>query len=129
MYNLYISWITSISKVKIIKTNKLGILPFKNSPSDLGYNITIIKEINRTNTLIFFDTFVEIKVEFGYYITINPSLELSMNGYMFSHIINNENESVKIAIIKIDKSVSELKLPFLCGQIVLNKKVYYEIEN
>ncbi len=134
-YDIYLSWLSrniTIPSCKIEKTAEDAIIPFKNKLSDIGYNITIIKRNKKIgdNTFVF-DTCIKVFPDFGYYITLTPSNNLIKSGYVLKNslsVIEPEyNETIKLTLTKIDKSFPEIKLPFTCCKMILNKHIYYEI--
>jgi len=55
---------------------------------------------------------------------------LSESGYMFTNSIIDPSytSSLKIVLTKIDESLPDLKLPFKCCQIIMEKAIHYEME-
>lgn len=114
------------------KVDPYAIVPTKASTSDVGYNLTIIR-LHKiiSDKIALFDTCIKIKPQFGYYFEIIPRPSISKSGYClansFSIINPNSQDSIKIALIKVDESMPDLKLPFKCCQIILRKFTHYEL--
>jgi hypothetical protein len=130
-YQLYLEWVCGMSYVEIKLNNKKAVMPYKINHSDIGMNLTIIKEFKKINEMaIIYDTGVVTKPDFGFYVKIIPHNSLIMKGYMFTMINNNEEkseETIKIALIKTNKNVKNINLPYCCCKMIIEKKIYYDM--
>ena len=122
-----------LDKCKIYKTDNNAIIPSKHHESDVGYDLTIIKKVkNLTPSTILYDTGIKISVDYGYYIEIAPRSSLSKSGYMLANSIGIIEKSYSgnlyIALIKIDKDMPDLELPFRCCQLIFKSQISLEIE-
>jgi deoxyuridine 5'-triphosphate nucleotidohydrolase len=105
--------------------------PTKANPSDVGYDITIIKEFKTltTNTKLY-DTGIKVIPAFGYYSEIVPRSSLSKSGYMLANSIGIIDASytgnILVALAKIDSSMPDLKLPFKCCQLIFRKQEFVD---
>ena len=125
-----------LPKCKIKLINPSAIFPTKQNASDIGYDIHIIKRYkNISDKIIIYDTGIKLIPQFGYYYQLIPTFTLSITGYILGNsvgIINpinkdNKKKTLLITLIKIDKSMPDIKLPFKCCQLLLNEMVQYEL--
>lgn len=131
-YNYYFSWIENrIFNIPIFICEKLdneAIIPSKNRPSDILYNLNIVKKIkNITDKISLYDTGIIIKPSFGFYVKLFSKNLLLESGYILSNsenIIKNYDETIKVYLIKIDESLPELKLPINCLEFIFEKNNY-----
>lgn len=111
------------------KNDENAIEPSKAHYSDVGYDLTIIKKVKDLgeNTAMY-DTGVSIQIPLGYKVEISPRSSLSKSGYMLSNstgvIDVGYTGNLFICLTKVDKSLSDLKLPFKCCQMILQKCEY-----
>jgi hypothetical protein len=131
-YNRYIKWLigsSEVSKCRFEKTDDAAVIPLKYRSSNIGYNITLIKEIQKVgcNTIVY-DTCIKITLDFGYYISIIPGKKLIFNGYILRNSTCIDSGTLKIVLTKIDKTLPNLILPYECCQIIIQKRVYNDIE-
>lgn len=113
---------------KVYKTDPKAIIPSKGHESDVGYDLTIIKEYKQlTPSTILYDTGIKLNVDYGYYIEIVPRSSLSKSGYILSNSIGIIEKSYSgnllVALTKIDKDMPNLKLPFKCCQLIFKPQV------
>jgi hypothetical protein len=124
-----------LPKCTIKLLNSSAIMPTKSNASDIGYDITIIKRYKTiSDKIIVYDTGIQFIPQFGYYFELIPKFNLSITGYMLVNsvgIIDKidliENKTLLISLIKIDKSLPDLKLPFTCCQIILKERSHFEL--
>lgn len=112
---------------KVYKTNDDAIVPFKTRESDVGYDLTIIKEYKKiNNTTILYDTCIQIELSHGYYAEIVPRSSLIKSGYMLANSIgiidNSYRGNLLIALIKINNEEPDISLPFKCCQLIIRKQ-------
>ena len=107
-----------------------AVMPTKAHGSDVGYDLTVIKEHRRVsdNTSIY-DTGVHVAPPPGYYVQVVPRSSISKSGYMLSNSIGiidpSYTGSLKIALTRIDASLPPLLLPFRCGQMIIAPFVHF----
>lgn len=119
-------------KCKIIKTLENAIIPSKANESDVGYDLTIIKEekiFNKKTKL--YNTGIKVEIDYGFYIEIVPRSSLSKSGYMLANSIGIIDNSYKgnllIALTKIDDESPDIELPFKCCQMIIRKQYNVDI--
>tara|TARA_Y100000389_G_scaffold205100_1_gene263161 strand:- start:7662 stop:8597 length:936 start_codon:yes stop_codon:yes gene_type:complete len=133
-YNEYVKLLgyKELPLCKVFKTNKNAIIPSKVRESDVGYDLTIIKEhkiLNQRTKL--YDTGIKLQVKEGFYAEIYPRSSLSKSGYMLANSVGiidrGYTNNIYVALIKIDDSVDDIKLPFKCCQVIFRKQHYMNI--
>jgi deoxyuridine 5'-triphosphate nucleotidohydrolase len=117
---------------KIYKDCPEAIIPSKGKESDVGYDLTIIKEFKQlTPSTILYDTGIKLCVDFGYYIQIVPRSSLSKSGYILANSIGIIEKSYSgnllVALTKIDKEMPDLRLPFKCCQLIFQQQISLNI--
>jgi hypothetical protein len=134
-YKLYIDWITIFSyttpSVEIKLNSNKAVFPYKNNQSDIGMNLTIIKEYKKINlSTIIYDTGVIAIADFGFCIKVIPHNDLILKGYMLLlyESEGKQNETIKIVLIKTDRNVKLPSLPYCCCKMIIEKNIYYEVE-
>jgi len=135
MYDKFIKILTSkvkLPKCEIFKTDQNAIIPNKHKLSDVGYDLTIIKEKTKwLHNITIYDTGIKVNVPNGYYCEVVPRSSLSKSGYMLANSIGIIDRSYKsniyIALIKIDPTAENIKLPFKCCQLIFRKQIHMEI--
>lgn len=117
---------THNNKIQYILTDKNAITPTKAHHTDIGYDITAIniyKKISDNITL--YETGIKVIPPKGYYIEIVPRSSISKTGYMLANSVGTIDPdytgTLKIALIKVDKSMSNISLPFKLCQVVLRR--------
>jgi deoxyuridine 5'-triphosphate nucleotidohydrolase len=118
-----------IPKLKVFKTENNAVLPSKQRESDVGYDITIIKEVKQMNSkTTMYDTGIKLDIPNGYYVEIVPRSSLSKTGYILANSIGIIDQSYRgnlyIALSKIDDACETIQLPFRCCQMILKKQIY-----
>ncbi len=113
---------------KVFKSDSNAIIPFKSKESDVGYDLTIIKEYKTlTPSTKLYDTGIKLEVDYGYYIEIVPRSSISKSGYILSNSIGIIEKSytgtLLVSLTKIDKEMPDIKLPFKCCQILFKPQV------
>ena len=126
-YRLYLDWITNvIPSIEIKLINKKAVMPYKNNVSDNGMNLTIIKEYKKINlTTIIYDTGVIAIPDFGFCVKVIPHNDLILKGYMLLLYENEKrDETVKIVLIKTDRNVKKIELPYCCCKMIIEKNYF-----
>ena len=144
-YNLYLSWINWKCRIeekgdmnyldtcRIYKTDKNAKLPKKHNTSDVGYDLTIIKEVKKVNDYTtLYDTGLKLYPTYGYYTEIVPRSSLSKSGYILSNSVGiieqSYNGNLFVSLTKIDKKTPDIELPFRCCQLIFKPQIYMNIE-
>jgi dUTP pyrophosphatase len=131
-YNIYINILNNSYKLplcKILKVDDNAIIPSKTRESDVGYDLTIIKEVRKFNkTTTLYDTGIKIYVQSGYYIEVVPRSSLSKSGYILANSIGIIDQTYRgnilVALSKIDEESNDIQLPFKCCQLIFRKQIH-----
>lgn len=131
-FHRYIHLLKPLSTCYVYKTSPNAILPCKNKVSDVGYDLSVIREEKRfLNNIILYDTGIKIRVEHGMYAEVVPRSSLSKSGYMLANSIGiidpSYNGRILIALIKVDPTAPEIQLPFRCCQLIFRKQIHCEM--
>lgn len=150
-YEVYLQWIDSkcaISRIfdfsreetsyvalpscRVYKTHPDAIIPSKTNYSDVGYDITIIREEKKLlNNVTLYDTGIKFKLKCGYYGEIVPRSSLSKSGYILANSIgiidNSYSGNIFIALMKVVEDAPEIKLPFRCCQLIIREQIHVDI--
>lgn len=123
---------SSFPVCQVFRTDDQAVLPKKEKMSDVGYDLTIIKESKKWhNDITLYDTGIRINIEHGYYAEVVPRSSLSKSGYMLANSIGIIDPSYRgnilVALVKVDKSAPDLELPFRCCQLIFKKQVNMDI--
>jgi deoxyuridine 5'-triphosphate nucleotidohydrolase len=111
------------------KNDVNAVVPKKAHYSDAGYDLTIIKKIKDLGENIAqYDTGISLQIPLGFYVEIHPRSSLSKSGYILSNLTGiidvSYTGNLLICLTRVDKSISEFKLPFTCCQMILKKCEY-----
>lgn len=122
-YNIY---------CKVLKTDNDAIIPFKTRESDVGYDLTIIKEVKKYNSkTTLYDTGIKIELSKDYYAEIVPRSSLSKSGYILSNSIgiidNSYRGNLFIALTKICDDMPNITLPNRCCQLIIKKQLHIDL--
>ena len=137
-YDLYLEWNkyqfpkNRLIKCSFYKEDPQAIIPSKSRHSDVGYDLTIIKKVkNITNDIIMYDTGIIVQPEYGYYTKIVPRSSIVKTGYMLANSIGiidgNFLGTLKIVLIKIDKTLPDITLPCKIAQLIIDKSIHYQM--
>jgi dUTP pyrophosphatase len=105
-----------------------AVLPSKPRFSDVGYDISIIKEHKRFNSVTtLYDTGIQVSIEPGYYLEVVPRSSLSKSGYMLANSVGiidvSYRGNIYIALTKIAPEAEDIEYPFRCCQLIVRKQV------
>jgi deoxyuridine 5'-triphosphate nucleotidohydrolase len=129
LYELY----GKIPRCKFSKTYEDACIPEKNWASDEGYDLTITKEHKKISSKTsLYNTGISVEPPNGYYTIVVPRSSISKSGYIMSNSHGVIDKSYRgpllIALTKIDDSLPDLKLPFKCGQLILQKSTHFLLD-
>ena len=123
---------TNAKCIRFVIDDESAVVPTKAHPSDIGYDLTAIgvyKQISESITL--FETGIRVSPPEGYYLEILPRSSMSKTGYMLANSVGTIDPTytgtLKIALIRVDEKLPEIKLPFTRCQLVLRKAEYTEM--
>ena len=121
-----------IPKCQFILNDINSIPPKKAHASDAGFDLTIIKvSKNISECITMYDTGIIAIPEFGYYFEVYARSSLSKTGYILANSVGIIDASyrgtIKIVLIKIDKNMPDIALPFKGMQLLLRQSIHYEL--
>lgn len=110
----------------IRRTDTNAVVPNKTHASDVGYDVTIIKEHKRLgNRVIMYDTGLQLTVSQGFYAELVPRSSLSKTGYMLANSMGIIDPGYKnnlyVAVIQVDPDAPPLPLPFRGFQLIFRQ--------
>uniref|UniRef100_A0A6C0KUP8 dUTP diphosphatase n=1 Tax=viral metagenome TaxID=1070528 RepID=A0A6C0KUP8_9ZZZZ len=131
----------STPKILVKKIAPEAVMPTKASPSDIGYDLTIVsRETLLTGTwhgrimdpeVLLYDTGISVEPDSGYYVEVVPRSSLSRTGYIMANSIGiidpNYRGTIKVALVKIDKYAPDIPLPFKGFQLIVRKNEAVEL--
>lgn len=143
-YDIYLMWVNSeyqpcllkdskkLPYCSFYKTEENAVIPNKTRCSDIGYDLTIIKEVKRYGSkTIMYDTGIKVVPKYGYYTKIVPRSSIIKTGYMLSNSVGIIDPtflgSLKVVLTKVDDSLPNIELPFTCTQLILEKAIPFEM--
>jgi len=129
----YINHIGGLVNCKVWKTDVNAVVPYKNRPSDIGYDLVLIKKVKQlTPMTALFDTGIKVSVELGHYIEIVPRSSISKTGYILANstgiIDPGYTGNLFVALTKIDPSMPDIELPFRGCQLIIRRQVHGQFE-
>ena len=137
-YGLFVDIVTrpennDVPHCLFYKTDKNAVIPFKHRASDIGYDLTIIREVKRYNSrTIMYDTGIIVSPKYGYYTKIVPRSSIIKSGYMLSNSVGIIDPtflgSLKVVLTKIDDDAPDLQLPFTCSQLILERAYPFQMK-
>lgn len=109
---------------KFFKTNPDAVTPSKTRLSDAGYDLTVISEYKKLNSVTtLYDTGIRVSIEPHFYIEVVPRSSLSKSGYMLANSMGIIDQSYRgniyIALTKVDPEAKPIEFPFKCCQIIV----------
>lgn len=113
------------------KTDDNAITPSKHHASSPGYEISIIKEVNKINkSVITYTTGLIITPPSGYYFELVPLLKTSSNIKLDNAItIVDSQHECKITLSSVDGKPLNVTLPLSCAQLILKKHCHFILKN
>lgn len=104
------------------RTRKDAVPPFKNLPTDSGYDLTLLEKIKTNGEVEFYDTGIKVKPAVGFYFDLVPRSSLVKTGYILANSVGIIDRSyrgnVLVPLVKIDKSAKDLELPGRYVQLI-----------
>lgn len=96
---------------------------------DVGFDLTIIDIYQSvSDSITMFETGVALDIPVGYYVELMPRSSMSKTGYMLANSVGVIDPSytgtLKVPLIKIDHSMSDIQLPCRIAQLILKPYVF-----
>ncbi len=131
-YELYLDWCSWVPAARSpspahplfrwARTMPEAIPPSKSSPSDSGFDLTLIGRSHRHGAVEFYRTGIKVQPAFGWYFDLVPRSSISKSGYMLANgvgvIDRGYTGEIFVPLIKVDPSAAELALPARLVQII-----------
>ena len=110
-----------------------SVMPTRVHEDDIGFDVIIIdvfKVINDSITM--YETGIAVKPDDGYYVEVVPRSSFSKTGYLLANSIGiidpNYRGTIKIAVIKVDKNMPDLPIPYKGFQLIVRKVEKVELK-
>jgi dUTP pyrophosphatase len=116
--------------MQIWRTDPSAVLPSKCNASDVGFDLTIIKEhkIVREGCVIMYDTGIKLQVPSGYYVEVVPRSSLSKTGWVLANSIgiidNTYTGNILVALARIDAYAEQIVMPFKGFQLIIREQCF-----
>ena len=107
-------------------------IPKKANPSDIGYDLTLIREVKKINNkTTMYDSGISVVAPIGHYIEIVPRSSLSKLGHMMANSIGiidpDYRGTLKVVLTQVDDSAEPISLPFTKFQLILRIAVETDV--
>jgi dUTP pyrophosphatase len=104
----------------------IPIIPKKAYPSDVGYDLTLIRHVKNINSVTdMYDSGISVTVPDGFYIEIVPRSSLSKFGYIMANSIGIIDPSytgtLRVVLTKVVPDADPISLPFARFQLIPRK--------
>lgn len=132
------SWVPSLSDhgdgkkllFKWSKSDQMAVAPFKIRASDSGYDLTIISVYKELGDITFYNTGIKVQPEYGWYFDLVPRSSLAKTGYMLANSIGIIDRgfvgSIRVPLIKIDKTKPNIELPCRAVQLIPRPIIHFD---
>ena len=124
---------TKYEKTKVILTREDAVLPSKSSPSDSGFDLTLIDIAKKIGKVTLYNTGVKVQPPFGMYFDMVPRSSVIKSGYMLANSVGIIDQGytgeIMVPLIKIDPDAPDLQLPNRLVQLIPRKWHHMQIEN
>lgn len=105
-----------------------AIMPSKVRASDVGYDLTLIRESKRVfPTVIMYDTGVRIEPGDGFYVELVPRSSLIKTGWMMANSVGIIDASyrgtLKVVLVRVVPDAPDISLPFTGFQLIFRKQI------
>lgn len=120
--------ISQIPTFKFKKNIEGAYAPFKNRPSDTGFDLHAIKLKSIKGNVHYFDTGISVEPSPGFYFDIVPRSSLSKTGWMLANSVGIIDSSYRgniiIALIKVDSAAKDIEVPMRLVQLIPRQLIY-----
>lgn len=105
-----------------IRDKPEAVPPTKGRDGDSGYDLTLIEKIKVDGDIEYYDTHVRVNPPDGYYFEMFSRSSIVKTGYVLANSVgiidNNYTGTLKVVLIKVDKTKPDLQLPIRLVQII-----------
>lgn len=143
-YDIYIDWCcwvpslvgkNTYGKCNGFKYNKIrkdAVAPFKNKPSDSGYDLTILERKKNIGEVELYSTGIKIQPDFGLYFDLVPRSSIIKTGYVLANSIGIIDRTytgeIMVPLIRIDNNAPDLPLPCRVVQLIPRPIIHMQME-
>jgi dUTP pyrophosphatase len=118
--------VSTMPSLKVSCKDPDAVIPTKARPSDVGFDLTLIKVVKRfSDVTTLYDTGIAVSAPQGYYTEIVPRSSISKSGYILANGIGIIDPSytgnLMVALTRVDPYAPPPALPFKCCQLILRK--------
>jgi dUTP pyrophosphatase len=96
--------------------------PFKRRASDSGFDLTLIREVSRTGSLILYGTGIQIEPEHGYYFDLVARSSIVKSGHILANAVgvidHGYRGEILVPLYKLVPEAADLTLPCRIVQLV-----------
>lgn len=115
-----------------VKNDHAAVTPTKARPSDVGYDLTVIRKVKDLNSVTaLYDTGIQVQPPHGYYTEIMPRSSISKSGYMLANSVGIVDASytgnLMVALTRVDREAPQPTLPFKCAQLIFRRQEYVDM--
>lgn len=119
---------SSIPTIGFKLCDEHSIVPSKNA-ADVGYDLTIISVYKQiSDSITMYETGVALDIPLGYYVEMFLRSSMSKTGYILANgtgiIDPGYTGTVKVVLLKADKSMPDISLPLRAAQLILKPYAY-----
>jgi dUTPase len=105
--------------------SNITIIPNKIRGSDIGFDVTLIREIKRDGNMIMYGSNISVQPPLGYYTELVPRSSIYKSGYIQCNSIGIIDVSfigeLCTVLCKINPDKPDIELPFRYGQLILKR--------
>lgn len=140
--DLYYDWCSWVPRLRGTRNDKLpgfkwsrsdtnAIAPFKSRPTDVGYDLSLIKLVKRDGDRFVYDTGIRIQPEFGWWFMLVPRSSITKSGFMMMNspgIIDPAYRgNLQVVLYKVDKEAPDIEMPARMVQIIPFPAFHFEL--
>lgn len=117
--------------VKLESSN--AVLPTKAHSDDVGYDVTLISEVERlsSKTAMYDTGIIVAPLSMNTYVELVPRSSLHKLGYVLANSVGiidpNYRGTLKVVLTKVDDDLPDITLPFKCVQMIVRNLELSEI--
>lgn len=118
--------------IKFKKTLPEAVIPYKHD-TDAGLDVVVIKKIkeDKYGTIVY-DTGIQVQTECGYYTELVGRSSLIKKGWQLANCVGIIDEDYRgnllVCLTKLHPDAEELELPNRVCQLLVRKRIMYDIE-
>tara|TARA_Y100000816_G_scaffold291680_1_gene283857 strand:- start:951 stop:1613 length:663 start_codon:yes stop_codon:yes gene_type:complete len=122
IFEKYPSILNLIQSTKCVLTREDAVLPSKASPSDSGYDLTLVDTHKQVGKVTLYNTGVKVQPPYGVYFDLVPRSSIIKSGYMLANSVGIIDQGytgeILVPLIKVDPDAPDLQLPNKIAQLI-----------